>query len=567
MKPHLAVVLADDLGWNMTGYSGNPYTATPAMDRLLQDEGLILERHYAHSSCGPSRASLLTGRVWMRAGIAGWACPDSIYGPALPMTMLPAKLRAAGYATHQQGKWDAGMASVSLLPVSRGFETSYGFLWAKEDHWQQTLTENACAIECDLPPGTIDVWENDRPRIGVAGTSYGDLLWTERAVEIIDRHDAASRPLFLYLCLQAPHDPYQAPTELVSRVKSAGYRGATHPLNQLAMSLVVDEAIANVTAALKRRDMWQQTLLVVASDNGGYNGGYKQINHPLRGFKGTSYEGGIRVAAFVSGGLLPQKMRGRRTASLMHLTDWYATFCGLAGVDASDDVGVQDSDGALSTMPSVDSIDQWPVLSGATSGAVRTELWAETNVLLRLFDVGSNGGGADDDGGLLFKLNLDHKDTSGAMLHDLTSDPSETNDLAAEWPDMAAAMAARLTELQATAFAGTYDDLQPSHAAEIRNAAERNSRVLVPIDFTWDWALYQPPAAPPPPPPVVVVTKKHAFGYFIVGGIVGAIAIAYTRTIKRKSVRRSPGPGPAQPDRVTRMSHRRLADVESFQSL
>ena len=558
-KPHLVLILADDLGWNMTGYSGNPHIVTPAMDQLVQDEGLILDRHYAHSSCGPSRASLLTGRVWMRAGIAGWACPDSIYGPALPMTLLPAKLRAAGYATHQQGKWDAGMASVSLLPFSRGFDTSYGFLWAKEDHWQQTLKENVCAIECDMPPATIDVWEDDRPRIGVAGTAYGDLLWTERAVEIIDRHDAASRPLFLYLCLQAPHDPYQAPAELVSAVKAAGYKGGTNPLNQLAMSLVVDEAVANVTAALKRREMWQQTLLVVASDNGGYNGGYKLINYPLRGFKGTSYEGGIRVAAFVSGGLLPQQMRGRRTTSLMHLTDWYATFCGLAGVDAGDDVVVVDGDGVSSSMPSIDSIDQWPVLSGATSGAVRTELWAETGVLLRLFDVGSDGGGdGDDDGRLLFKLNLDHEDTLGTMLHDLTSDPSETTNLASDWPDTAAAMAAQLTELQATAFAGTYDELLPSHAAELRNAAARNSGVLVPIDFAWDWAKNQPPAAPPPPPPIVI-TQKHAFGYFIVGGAVGAIAIAYTRTaIKRKAARR----GPAPPDRLTRMSQRRLSDVE-----
>ena len=120
-----------------------------------------------------------------------------------------------------------------------------------------------------------------------------------------------------------------------------------------AFSSVVDESIANVTTALKSRGMWENTLLVVSADNGGpaFCDSHQASNYPLRGGKHSFFEGGVRVAAFVSGGLLPASMRGKNISSPIHIADWFSTFAGLAGVVATDDhAGV----------PALDSIDQWP---------------------------------------------------------------------------------------------------------------------------------------------------------------------------------------------------------------
>jgi len=125
--------------------------------------------------------------------------------------------------------------------------------------------------------------------------------------------------------------------------------------------------------ALKDKGMWENTLMVVSADNGGpqymSTKGYQMWgsgnNLPLRGGKTSEFEGGIRLNSFVTGGFLPAKVRGTESDALMHLADWYGTFCFLAGVSQEDDVAVKNS------LPDVDSINLWPTLSGE-AGAART---------------------------------------------------------------------------------------------------------------------------------------------------------------------------------------------------
>merc|ERR1719408_963756 len=105
------------------------------------------------------------------------------------------------------------------------------------------------------------------------------------------------------------------------------------------MVYYVDEAIGNVTRKLKTEGLWDNTLVVLHADNGGpiYNSGTAGANnYPLKGGKMSNWEGGIRVNAFVSGGFLPEKVRGTKNDGLMAGWDWYATFAGLAGVDPTD---------------------------------------------------------------------------------------------------------------------------------------------------------------------------------------------------------------------------------------
>lgn len=266
-KPHLVFILADDLGWNMTGWQGNNITSTPFMDAMVQTEAVTLQRHYAQSSCGPSRAALLTGRNSAQAGIGKDACIQALYGSPIEMTLLPEKLQAAGYYTALAGKWDHGMARMENLPVRRGFNTSFGYLSAKIDHWTQEVTQMDCGDTLKFDPAVVDFWVNERPASGFAGQSFGDILYLQRAVDIIQEHDP-DVPLFLYLALQAPHDPFEAPSDCATiprqRLSERGifdwdrdnlFSNAEYgnryssALAQYAMSTVVDRAVDKVHGA------------------------------------------------------------------------------------------------------------------------------------------------------------------------------------------------------------------------------------------------------------------------------------------------------------------------------
>lgn len=138
------------------------------------------------------------------------------------------------------------------------------------------------------------------------------------------------------------------------------------------MALVADEALGNVTWALRGKGMWGNTLLVYTSDNGGPSavvGSWQGANNwPLRGGKFTSFEGGIRVVGFVTGGFLPESGRGNVLTGYAHGCDWYPTFAKLAGADPSDDAP---------GIPPVDGKDLWPFLSGHADASPRDEMLIE----------------------------------------------------------------------------------------------------------------------------------------------------------------------------------------------
>lgn len=145
-----------------------------------------------------------------------------------------------------------------------------------------------------------------------------------------------------------------------------------------AMGAILDEGIANVINALRRTGLYKDTLLVVASDNGGWiQNNYGGNNYPLRGGKVTDFEGGVRTVAFVAGGYLKQKapnLIGSRSDLLIHLVDWYATLVGLSSATRSDDKlanqSVHNSD-----IPPVDSLDVWEALiRGKGTTAIRQEI-------------------------------------------------------------------------------------------------------------------------------------------------------------------------------------------------
>jgi len=124
--------------------------------------------------------------------------------------------------------------------------------------------------------------------------------------------------------------------------------------------------------------MWGNTVLVFSADNGGpaywsidtkvWNRGAGANNWPLKGGKTSNFEGGTRVAAFVTGGFVPASVRGTKSEEYIHMADWYGTFARLAGVDPEDHQGVQ------AGLPPVDSVDVWPMLTGRNTSSARTEI-------------------------------------------------------------------------------------------------------------------------------------------------------------------------------------------------
>jgi arylsulfatase A-like enzyme len=129
-----------------------------------------------------------------------------------------------------------------------------------------------------------------------------------------------------------------------------------------SMMYFLDEIIGNLTAQLKAKGLWENTLLVFTSDNGGPFdlGKGAATNFPLRGAKNTPLEGGIRAAAFLSGGFIPENLRGTVQNGMIHIADWYATLAKLAGVDPEDIEAVD----SFPPRPPIDGVDIIPLILG-----------------------------------------------------------------------------------------------------------------------------------------------------------------------------------------------------------
>ena len=368
-KPHIVFVLVDDWGWANVGYHRDPPTKevdTPNIDSLVKD-GLELNQNYVFQFCSPSRSSLISGRLPIHVNDKNQDIqPHNPNDPAsgyagIPrnMTGIATKLKGVGYSAHQVGKWHAGGATPDHIPTGRGFESSFGYLNGVNDYYDETYERcNKTSI--------VDLWDTDKPATGVNGTGpdkYEEALFTERVFKVLDEHDA-TKPLFLFYAPHLIHSPLEVPHRYLDKFDFIDFepRRAYH-----AMVKYMDDVMGNLTKALKDKGMWDNLLLVISSDNGGPI----QIaanNFPLKGGKFSDWQGGVRVNGFVSGGYLPEKMRGQKTDGYIHITDWYATFCAMAGVDPTDDKAAE------AKLPPIDSLNMWPFLSGQTSTSPRTDV-------------------------------------------------------------------------------------------------------------------------------------------------------------------------------------------------
>ena len=235
--------MSKDLGWSNVGFH-NDRVHTPAIDALRRD-GIEFTRHYAYKFCSPSRSSFLSGRLPVHVNEHNKITEAPLAGVHPNMTMLPAKLKEAGYATHHLGKWHAGFASRSTnIPTSRGFDTSLAYFHGAEDHYLQICGGN---IKCPGHPTFADFWLNDAPATGLNGTDYSLHIYAKRALQIIDEHDA-SIPLFLYFAFDNNHAPLEVPKKYMNSYRPASLYAREWRLYQ-GMITAVDVGETEITAS------------------------------------------------------------------------------------------------------------------------------------------------------------------------------------------------------------------------------------------------------------------------------------------------------------------------------
>ena len=421
-KPNIVFILADDLGWTDLGVQGSRYYETPNIDRLAS-QGMRLTGYHNCQNCAPTRAALMSGQCAPRTGVYtvggidrfAWQTRplrpvDNVENLPLDKITVAQSLKAAGYATGMFGKWHLGERG-DYHPGRRGFDEAIVSMGRHFDFATSPKTEYP------------------------AGQYLADFL-TDKAVDFIRRH--RDRPFFLYLPHFAVHTPLDAKPALIDRFRqkppATGHRNPTYA----AMIASVDESVGRVLAALEECRLAENTVVVFSSDNGGVGGYVREgigketnditDNTPLRSGKGSLYEGGTRDPFIVR---WPGVTRSGSTCGVPTIhVDVYPTFLEIAGAKPPSDY-VLDGESLVPLLRNADAslrrdaiYQHFPGYLGIGEGQ-----WRTTPV--GLIHAGD------------WKL-MEFFEDGRLELYNLRSDLGETKNLAAQMPEKAGELRARL---------------------------------------------------------------------------------------------------------------------------
>lgn len=431
-RPNVVVLLADDLGYKDVGCYGGP-VKTPALDGLAE-RGVRFEAFYSGCAvCSPSRATLLTGRHHIRAGVYSWIHDASQNSHLLKREVTLAELlKDAGYATAHVGKWHLGLPTGQRdkpTPDEHGF-----------DYWFATW--NNASPSHKNPNNFI---RNGKPVGPLEG--YACQLVVDEAITWLDEHRDKGKPFFLNVWFHEPHAPIAAPDEIVKEYSDVKDRAAIYS----GTIDNTDRAIARLLKKLGEIDKPENTLIVYASDNGSYR---DDRTGGLRGRKGVNWEGGIRVPGIFS---WPGTIeRGKTiTDEPAGLVDVLPTVCGLLGLKPPAD-------------RHLDGADLAPLLTGKPSGFTRHQplFWhlQKSRPIVAIRD-GRYSLVADPDYELstsnMFREEWIAKIKAGGYtnfrLYDLKEDPAQQNDLSEQQPQRLAELKKKLLAINESVMADGYD--------------------------------------------------------------------------------------------------------------
>ncbi len=355
-RPNIVFILADDLGWSDLACYGADLHETPNLDRLA-DQGVRFTQAYAMSVCSPTRAAIMTGKHAARLHMTIWRegsverneraakaktkllPPATTHDLPLEETTIADALRAAGYVTLHVGKWHLGDAA--HYPETQGFDVNVGGThWGAPTTFFHPFSGSKTFREFRYVPGL---------GLGKPGDYLTDRL-TDEALKLLD--SVGQRPFYLNLCLHNPHTPIEGKPDRVEHFRQKLTPGLRHQnAEYAAMVHTLDENVGRVLRYLDERRLAERTLVVFASDNGGYvnqfAGQRVTDNTPLRSGKGSLYEGGIRVPLVVRWpGVTP---KGAVCDEPVVCMDFFRTLTMAAGV-LPDSYGDSGCDG-LSLLP------------------------------------------------------------------------------------------------------------------------------------------------------------------------------------------------------------------------
>ena len=394
-KPNIILIYTDDHGWPDIGIAGiHDDLKTPHLNALAESGVYATSGYSTAPQCVPSRAGVLTGRSQNRFGVESNGYDLDGFNEQLT---IAERLKEAGYATGQIGKWHLG-------PTNRITEHGFDDVYAKNSN-------RPCFANYTLDGETIEMGEvNDR--------LYHLDACSEAAVSFIDRH--ADQPFFLYLAYRAPHVPLDAPDKYLSRFPG---EMPERRRQALAMIAAMDDGVGQIVAELKEQAIYENTLIFFIGDNGaplkihkedapgGGPGWDGSLNEPMNGEKGMLAEGGMRVPFLIS---YPGTIPGNQVYDQpVWSLDVAATAVKLAG---------------LPDAPELDGINLIPYLNGDNSEApdrLLTWRWIAQSAIR--------------DGKWKLLRGMDRE-----YLFDLEADPSEKSNLLATHPEVAERLRSQL---------------------------------------------------------------------------------------------------------------------------
>lgn len=325
LRPNILLLYLDDLGYNDLGsYSGNKRLPTAALDELAR-EGVRFTRHYADSTCSPARAALLTGRYPARFGYS----PN---GPGLSpqIQSLPKELKKLGYSTHHVGKWHIGHRSKQAWPDAIGFDTWVGFLsqWLLRQPHQYPYREDMFR-----QPSYWDPWLNDETHQPKQYKGHLSDILADKTIELIRERKHHSQPWFINHWFYQPHTPLQ-PTEPFAQKYQDTPEG-----RYLAVLEQLDQNVGRIMEALEESGQLKNTLIVVASDNGGTNK-QRDNNWPFYGKKAEMLEGALRTPLIIR--WPDSKWQGEIVDTTVSIMDVMPTLLAVAGGEPSEPLDGRD---------------------------------------------------------------------------------------------------------------------------------------------------------------------------------------------------------------------------------
>lgn len=313
-QPNFIVLFADDLGYADLGSFGAVGMSTPELDRMAREGRRFTDFYVASPTCTPSRGALLTGCYPLRAGFDdavavrpdGSLSPSRVLWPGSPLGLHPDEvtiaeiLRDAGYATGMVGKWHLGDRPL-FNPTKHGFNQFFGVMFSN-----------------DMSP--YDYFRGLERQDEPLDRDLQVQRYTEEAIDFIESRSGG--PFFLYLAHTMPHTPLAA---------SSRFRGTTQRGFYGDAVAEIDWSVGRILDCLRRNQLDENTLVIFTSDNGPWlkRGEHGGLATPLRGGKGSTYEGGMRVPCIAwQPGTIPA---GTTCSEIATTMDVLPTFAKLAG--------------------------------------------------------------------------------------------------------------------------------------------------------------------------------------------------------------------------------------------